>query len=424
MLERRKVRTDLILTFGSQFIFKVLGYVVLALLARHLPREALGEFLYAGAVAGVLVLFTELGTSDDLTRATARESDRAAAFYTSVLRSRLPLVVVYLVVTTAFIAVTRPSLVWVGLAVAVYIGLKDLYRSSSALLYGLKRVRTAQLAYGAGMLLLATLVVVLVRDGATLREVLTAYVVWSAALFVGGFAIVRRSLGPLPWRRGRDGIGRVIRRSLPLFAVQVLALIHLKVDTVMVGTLRPMHDVATYEAGAKLLEASQFLVRPMSLVFFPIMSELVHAGDLTRLESILPRILGGSFVLGVGLTTGVAIFAPWIIPAVFGSGFADSVPVLRVLYLSVPTLYLTVVATFAGNALHIERTTIAVLLAGVALNLALNAAVIPRFGPVGAAWCTVASQTALAVGLVSVVRRDVKRNRKRKASPRVEAGSP
>jgi O-antigen/teichoic acid export membrane protein len=401
---RGKVRRDLALAFGAQAGFKVGGYVILALLARHLPREAFGQLLYLLALGALLVLFTDLGTSNHLVREAAEDRRRAPAAFVEVLRARIPLTVLFVAGMTAFVAFTEPRLIGPAVAVALYAGLKDLNRAASSVLYGLRHVGAAQLVYAICLVLAVALIVLVARGGATLTEVVLVYLAWGLALLVVGLVVLGSRIGDIPWHRGRGRLRSVLRLSLPLFAVDVLALVHFKVDTVMLGLLRPMTDVAAYEAGAKLLEASQFLVRPLTLIFFPIIAALAHQADAgPRLRRLLPRVLGLALVLGTALASAVALLAPWIIPFVFGAGFDSSVPLLRVLYLSVPGLYLAVVATFSGNALHMERHTALVLLAAVAMNLGLNAVAIPRFGPTGAAWATVASQNVLAVVLVVVV---------------------
>jgi len=431
-MARRKVRTDLAVAFGGQAAFKLGGYVILALLARHLPREAFGEFFYLLALASLLVMATELGTSNYLVRSTARDPTRTAADYVEVVRARVPLVLLFLAGMPAFIALTEPALLWAALGVALYAGLKDLNRANSSVLYGLRQVVLAQLPFGGTLLLTLSLIVLAVRDGATLSEVVLAYVAWGGALFVVGLVLVRLRVGPLPWRGAAVRLRPLLRLSLPLFAVDVLALVHFKVDTVMLGLLRPMTEVAAYEAAARLLEASQFLVRPLTLIFFPVISALVvRDGGLGRLRSLLSRIMGLVLLLGGALAAGVTLLAPWIVPFVFGAGFDSSIPLLRILFLSVPGLYVAVVAIFTGNALHIERWTMAALAAGVVLNLGLNAVAIPRYGPEGAAWATLASQTFLAIALVVVVWRTVARGdrvrvteRPGSPGPEPEAGGP
>ncbi len=403
---RAKTRRDLVFAFGAQGAFKVGGYVILALLARNLPREAFGQFLYLTALATLLVLFTELGTSNHLIRTTAQDPPRAASAYADVVLTRIPLVVLMVLGMGAFVRVTQPTLFWAAVVIAASAGLKDLNRSSTAVLYGLRQVTSAQFLFGGGLLFAVLLILLAVHNGADLHEVVLVYLAWGAALFLGGLAVVRWRVGPSPWRRARPRLRQLIGVSLPLFAVDLLALVHFKVDTVMLGLLRPMSNVAAYESAARLLEASQFLVRPLTVVFFPLLASMVWEGhDMRGIRRVILRLVGIVTLVGVAMAVSVGILASWIVPAVFGPGFATSVPLLRILFLSVPGLYVAVVAMFSGNALHVERATVRMLAWAVALNVGLNLAAIPAYGPTGAAWATVVSQGALAIALVLTVMR-------------------
>jgi PST family polysaccharide transporter len=105
-------------------------------------------------------------------------------------------------------------------------------------------------------------------------------------------------------------------------------------------------------------------------------------------------------VLGVAAWAFVALFAVPIVRIVYTAGYDDSAEVLRVLYLSVPGLYIATVATLVASSTLREKRAVLIMAAGVALNLALNLVAIPRYGALGAAWVTVISQTLVALGLL------------------------
>jgi O-antigen/teichoic acid export membrane protein len=52
-LDWRKARSDLSLSFSAQLMYKLIGYVILAVLARYLTPDEFGQFFYAAAVAGI-----------------------------------------------------------------------------------------------------------------------------------------------------------------------------------------------------------------------------------------------------------------------------------------------------------------------------------------------------------------------------------
>lgn len=414
-----KVRNDLVVSFGSQAFYKLVGYLVLAMLARHLTQGDLGRFMYASTLAGVAVLFTELGTSDHLVRAVARERERAGEWLGQVLSLRGPLLGGYLALLTVGTWVLEPDLVPVVVPAALYVGMKNLYRACSRVLYGLRHVGTTVVLYGGGMTLLLVLIFWIVQAGGGLGSVLLAYCVWTGSLLAAGLLTVRTRVGPIRLGMDLSAIRPVLRASVPLFLMTAASLIHFKVDTLMLGFLRPYETVALYEAGAKLLEASQFLVRPLTVIFFPICSEMVSKAEWGPLGDLIGKMAPAAAGLGVALAAGVILLAPWIIPFVFGAGFDGSVPVLRILYLSVPFFFLSSVSSFLAMALEFERKAIGILVLGIVVNVFLNAILIPRFGEIGASWTTICSEAVIAIWLLVMALRTVRERRKEKAPAHV-----
>ena len=396
------MRIDLTLSAASQFIYKVLGYVILALLARYLTKAEFGEFLFAASLAGMFVLFTEFGTSNHLIRETGADPDLASLRFSEVFAARLPLLATYLLAVNAFALVFKPDLLVVIAITSVYVGLKDLYRACAAVLLGVGRVGLTIAVYGSGLLLLVGLVLVVIRRDGGLIEVLVAYCVWTAYIVLAGLAVVWRVVGRPSWSRGSRESRSVLRKAFPLFLLAALTLLHFKVDTVMLGFMRSYSEVATYEAAAKLLEASQFLVRPLWMIFLPICAALVGGRQVPRLKALLRKLSFGSAALGLAVAIPVIAAAAWIIPQVFGTGFENSAPILRVLYMSVPALFVATVATFVAVALHLERAGVRIMMFSVVLNIALNAALIPTWGALGAAWTTLVTQTLVAVWMVGL----------------------
>lgn len=97
------------------------------------------------------------------------------------------------------------------------------------------------------------------------------------------------------------------------------------------------------------------------------------------------------------LAAAVLVLAADILVPLLGADYAESVPVLRLLAV---TLVLRCVHYLPAEMLTVTgrqsvRTAAQLLVLG--LNIALNLALIPRFGVWGAAWSTVACEALLAV---------------------------
>jgi O-antigen/teichoic acid export membrane protein len=395
-----KTRRDLVIGFGAQVAFKGLGFVVLAVMARQLAPAEYGKLMFALSLGAMTVLVTDLGASTDLVRRVAASPSGAARQLGAVVSARLPLVAAYVVLLSAVIALTKPDALAVVALIAVYSVLKDLYRTHSSLFLGLRRIEYVVFAYGTKLVFLVGAVVLgsTVWDGG-LGWMTGAHVASGLVLLLAAVFITRSRVGPvrLRWRRGL--LRQVFGGSIYLFALSIMSLVHFGADAVMLAYLQPYEEVARYEAAAKLLEASQFMVRPMTLILFPLTAQFASRKQWDELRGMMHRMFAGIGGIGVGACAMMALLALPVIRLVYTSTYDASAPVLRILYLSVPGLYLATVAMFLAASMHRERKAVVIMALGVALNVVLNLAAIPRYGAVGAAWVTVVSQTVVAVWL-------------------------
>lgn len=405
-----KTRRDLVIAFASQFAFKLLGFAVLALMARQLSQADYGKLMFALTLCGVTVLVTDLGASIDLTRRVAAAPAGARRRLEAVLSARLPLLVAYLVLLPAWVALTKPDALAVVAAIAVFSVCKDVYRSYSLLFLGLHRVGYTVAAFGISSLVLVTAVAAGVATGAGLAWMTGAHVLSGAVLVGVAAGILRLRIGAirLRWRWRR--MQRVFRGSIWVFVLSLAGLVHFAAATLMLAYMQPYEQVARYEAAARLLEASQFLVRPLSLILLPVCAALASRREWRDLRRLMDRMFAGMAVLGVASWGFVALFSVPIIRIVYTAGYDDSAEVLRVLYLSVPGLYLATVAVLLASSTMRERRAVFIVGIGVALNVAGNLVAIPSYGALGAAWVTAASQTFVGVWLVADAYRSVARH--------------
>jgi O-antigen/teichoic acid export membrane protein len=187
----------------------------------------------------------------------------------------------------------------------------------------------------------------------------------------------------------------IIRKSLPFFLMTYLTMLHFNIDTLMLGFLLPYSDVASYTSGFKMLEVSQFVIRPLVLVFFPISTRLVVGKRWEELKILFKRLLLGAGAFGLLAAIGVLLSANYLILFVFGPKYITSAGILRVLFLGAPFLYMWMIAFFFTASLHIEARAVIVMAVGVGLNALLNIVGIKTVGVIGAAWSTVISQVLI-----------------------------
>ena len=398
-----KTRVDLALATGGEIVQKLSGYAVLAILARHFSKADMGRLFFAMALTSVIAAATELGTGRYLVREVAVRPEVALRRLGEVIALRTPLIIAAFLLTAAGVLFIKPSLAPIIVAATAAGLLNDLFYSLGAFLIGQRQVGLRLAAGLSGPLVLVTLVAVSVSLDATLPQVLICYVLAALVpLSAGAWVIVRR-FGAIPLAGAQSGAISAARASLPFFLLTALGIVHFKVDALLLFALATPAAVAVYETGYKLFEVSRFVVRPTATVFYPVSAALAGKGDWAGLRRTLRRLLLLAGGVGAGITVVVLVAAELVVRMVWGRHYGETVWVLRVLYLAVPALYLGFVATFLAGALHQEAKAARVLALCLAANIALNLVAIPRWGPLGAAWSTVVTETLAASSLLWVV---------------------
>ncbi|MFW6058696.1 MAG: flippase [Phycisphaeraceae bacterium] len=408
-IKLNKVRIDLLLATGSDFCQKLVGYVVLMVLARYLDKATMGDFFFATAAALILARFAELGTNRYLMREVAEQPEHSRARLGEVLALRVPLLVVAFIALNGLIAVLSPDILSIVALTSCYVFLNELFYPFAAFFVGHRRVGLRAATALSGQALMIGLVLLAVSQGWGVHAILACYIIANVVLVGTAYVVVLSMFGTIHWHWAFDGLWRVLKVSLPLFVLALLGLLHFKIDTIMLEFIAtgvdntPSEEVARYEAAYKIFEVSQVLARPLAMIFLPICSGLVVQAAWPRLRAQVRKLALLAATAGGAMALGVITLAPWIIPFMFGDQYLDSVTVLRVLYLGVPSLYLVFVGTFLCNALRLERRAIIAMILCLVCNAALNAMSIPAYGAVGAAWVTLATESLLAALLWGVL---------------------
>jgi O-antigen/teichoic acid export membrane protein len=408
-MELTKVRTHVGFALIGEIAGKLASLAVMMVLTRYVPSEQLGAYFFAASVASLFAMLSAVGTTTSLNRSVAQEPTAIAEHLGKVLSVRLPLALIAYVSINMVTAIWSPALLTVMGLASAYAILGDLWFTYSAVMLGAQQVplRTAM------WLVAPAIQIVLIPVGALIGwsfEAILFVLAASNAVMLGTTAVVvHRRWGPvrIAWP---DRAARAYAwSSWPFLVIMGLQAANFRVDTVMVYTLASASEAASYEIAFKLLEVSRLLVRPVAAVFFPLCAALAASMAWDKLRSTADKLLLRSAGVGLLLAAGVAVIAPWVMPTMWGPEYAESGAVLRVLYLSVPVLWVGLVGSFLAAALGRERMAAVGQALSLAVNITMNSMIVPVLGAEGAAWTTLAAQATLALWLVCLVHGTLRR---------------
>jgi len=194
---------------------------------------------------------------------------------------------------------------------------------------------------------------------------------------------------PVHWRLDTTYAKQLFSDSIPFVLITMSATVAARIDQVFIKHFIDTAAVGIYSVAVQFTEIWQVLPQTFLAVLLP---AIVNAHSTKtfykrRIFTIILLIITYSVSISIFIT----LFAPYIVPLIYGQAFVASIPLLQIYTWS---LLGTVVGFVITNVLVTEnqrRIQVAVGVIPMALNVLLNLLLIPTYGTVGAAWATVVS---------------------------------
>ena len=386
-----------------QVLEKGVGYIVLAVLTRTMLKAELGAMFFAISISELMALALNFGTDTYLIRRVASDPEHGLTHLSNVLSIRVVNTAGGYIILNLAIWLIQPELSPIMLLVSAYDFLEEIYFSFAAFFSARRQIIYRLLIFGGFKLMSFPVILLVAYVTRALLPVLWTYLTFNLLLVVTVFIFTRRVFGRIRFAWRPRAILETLRSAFPFFLVNGLGLMHMRLDTIMVGAMLDFQQLANYGLGIRLLEVTRFIIRPLMTVFLPIFVEYSINRRWQKFRQRFNQFMIAAFAIGTLLAIVMQVFGLEVIRSLFGPNYVESVAPAQILFISLPFLYLYLIANVAANALHMERKTVIVLLVAVVTNLGLNWFAIPAFGITGAAWVTVISQTILAIGMLALV---------------------
>jgi len=385
--------------FSAEVVSKLLGYGVIVILSRTLGPEGLGQYSFIFYYVSLLGIFADFGVNYYLMREVARDKKKLNELLPDVLGFKIILAIFnFLVIVGITFFLPKPD--WMK-ALIILVGAEAMLTWISWVFVNItyahevtkyeaiaRAVERFWAFFVGGMVLYAykslSPFIIALLVGHTIREILR--VKWGAQ-FVGELKI---RFKPEIWKS-------LLKKSYPFWLIGLFTLIYYRTDMVMLSLLRGDYETGIYRAAYTLIEVSLFIPGIVVSTAMPSMARLWKE-DRETLNVLFKKSFQMLVLLGVGGLTGYYIFARLGILIVFGQEFLPSVPILRILAFSVPSMFLNSLFGSYMNATGRELTFTKITGFTALFNVVLNYFLILQYGPEGAAIATVVSQ-----GIVSVL---------------------
>lgn len=383
---------------AGEILAKTASVVFFILIARKLGEEAFGDFSFALSLTSALLIAAGLGTEELTTREISRDRSTVHLYITNVilLKGLMSLLLVAAAVGIVFVGSYSDQVHLTVLLVGLGVAIENTGRSywSAFQAYERQEYVSLSLIVQRFATLFGTIAVVLAGGG----------LVAVAGVFLGGAVLnlltvnwaLRRFVVKLRFELDVSRWWPIAKAGLPIGAVAVLGGLSLRLDGALISFFSPgpgNAEVGYFGAAFRLIESTLFIGWGFNAAALPWLAR--QEGEAIR-EGFQ---LGTKAVTGLLLPLGVifSVLAEPIIDLLYGSAYEPAVVPLR--YLGLSVVAFSVNFFFQTVLIARDKPTASAWVQAVALavNVAVNAVVIPKHGAAGAAAVALGTGVLLAV---------------------------
>jgi O-antigen/teichoic acid export membrane protein len=389
---------------SADAIGKSVMFIITVVAARQLNPDPFAILALAMTTGWLLGVATDCGLSMHLARETARARERRRQLLFDVIALRTGLA--FLAATIVTLA--TPSLVpghWrIQFLVIVMAQLAGaVIETVSHYFRGLQRtgIEAAIHATQRIVTLLWSLTVLLVWR--RLDYLGVALLVPALAAMVASMWVAARIASGEPAPERQPPVltpSSFFRDIFPLGAGVLISALYFRIDVYFIQQWHGFQPVGGYNAAFRLIEALRLLPAAVMAVTFPV---LVRATDAAPVR----RIAGALTAVGVALAIVCAGGGSWIVPVVYGDGYAYAAPAFSILALALPLFFLNYALTHQVIGWDGHRAYLAIVTLALAANVAANVLFIPSLGLAGAAIATVVTEAVVTAGCVVALARQM-----------------
>lgn len=265
----------------------------------------------------------------------------------------------------------------------------------AGLLRGLERFGSFSAAVLAGAILplLGVLIALVAFDQGT-GGAIAAYSVGTSLAGLTALVLARRAVGPVAWSLDRDYARAAVAYGARAHPGSILGFLGYRIDVFLVNGYLSPAAVGFYSISVAVAERVLTVAEAASVVLFPRIAAERDWGVRARLTPMVSRTVLWMTVLIAGA---LFLISEPLVSLLYSGRFEPAVHPLQVLLLGmVATAPARILgADIAARGRPVLLSYVAAV--GLAVNVALNVVLIPRFGISGAAWASTISYSAVAV---------------------------
>jgi O-antigen/teichoic acid export membrane protein len=212
-------------------------------------------------------------------------------------------------------------------------------------------------------------------------------------VYVGGSAVLVVAAGlfyKLFFRTFRPRVDvsfwlNAIRRGFPFFGGAMLWMLNMRISIILLSKMADEASVGVYGAAYNIVSRLYIFPDSIGTAIFPTIAYLYAQKNMEELGDLSEKFFRYVLLVGLPFCVGLAMLSPQVISLVYGPEYDGSASVLSVLACGIPFLFMIGLFGFALGAVHLQDKVLKANVIATVFNVALTAALIPRYRENGAA---------------------------------------
>jgi O-antigen/teichoic acid export membrane protein len=381
------IRRQSLISLGNIAGLTVLGYIATMYFAHVLGAAVLGSYYLFLAYYTVFSLIGDGGFGGAAVKRISEGKDADAYFSAFVILRVLLLVVSVLVLLTIapFLVDFMASGLLPWLLLALIIGTLAGFVFTGV--YGSGKVGVVQTSEFLNNAL------------RIIFQILATYLGYAAGGLVGGFVVGMLAAFFINFRYltlklskfNKNHLKSLFSFSFWIFLTSTGFTVFATADTILIGYFLTNADVGIYRVAIQVSAAALFTSMALNTVLYPRMSRWSSEGDLESISAALSRAVSFSLILAIPVVIGGILLSRPLLFYLYGSDFsAGSQALIVLLLLQISVIFVNLQIT-GLNALDQPKKSFITTSLAAGVNIALNVALIPLLGILGAAIATLFS---------------------------------
>lgn len=390
--ETRRIAANTAWLVLEKVIRMFTGILLGILVARYLRPEQYGLYSYSLAIIVILSGFADLGLNQIVVRELIKEPQNqeeivSTAFFLKLVSGLCSMGIAFVI---AFLSTQDSTTLYLILLLSIRLFFKSmevidfLFQSKVSSKYITWSRNIAYLATAAATAVAvfqgrSILTIALLSN---LEFAISFMLIFSFYLFKG----YKVKLSSFSSRRMRT----LLSDSWPLILSGIAVVTYMRIDQVMIKLMFGDAELGIYSVAVRLTEALYLIPAAVISSTMPKITQSYKEGKESFYEEIQNLYNTVSLISYVSIFF-VFIFAGLIVSTVYGSDYADSILVLRILVWTALFVNLGIVQYSFIIIMNWTTVYMAIVFFASLLNIGLNYILIPKYGAVGATVATVIS---------------------------------